>query len=145
MPDEWKCLRRAFHHESVGNTSNAPYHKWIGDIDSVPDPGPATDSNQRVADETTDGERPRVRGLAKTRDARRLGVWRFMNARSVYAAMAQNTLAFVAGGGDMGALIRAFDWTKNLLGQECPVDAWPEGLRTAVSICLNSCFPIPLW
>ncbi len=48
----------------------------------------------------------------------------------------------IAGGGEMGALIRAMDWSKTGLG---PVSAWPQSLRTSVSTCLNSRFPILLW
>src|ERR1043165_1473950 len=43
----------------------------------------------------------------------------------------------LAGGGQMGALMRSFDWTKTALG---PVAAWPQSLRTAVSIMLDSAF-----
>lgn len=46
------------------------------------------------------------------------------------------------GGGDMGTLMRAFDWTRTGLG---PVSGWPQSLRTVVSICLNSRFPIVVW
>ena len=42
----------------------------------------------------------------------------------------------------MGALMRSFDWSRTALG---PVDSWPQSLRTAVSICLNSRFPMILW
>ena len=45
---------------------------------------------------------------------------------------------FLAGGGEAGALIRSFDWEKTPLG---PPDAWPEALRTALAICLNSTIP----
>ncbi|HEY8601821.1 MAG TPA: PAS domain-containing protein, partial [Thermomicrobiales bacterium] len=37
------------------------------------------------------------------------------------------------GGGETGALIRAFDWAATPLG---PLVAWPQSLRTAVDICL---------
>ncbi|MDQ2714053.1 MAG: ATP-binding protein [Chloroflexota bacterium] len=47
-----------------------------------------------------------------------------------------NTLA---GGGDMGRLMRLSDWTTSPLG---PAELWPQSLRTAVSICLASRFPI---
>ena len=40
-----------------------------------------------------------------------------------------------AGGGEMGARMRSFDWAATPLG---PVAAWPQGLRTSVSTCLNS-------
>lgn len=46
---------------------------------------------------------------------------------------------FLSGGGEMGALIRSMDWGKTALG---PVDNWPQSLRTTVSLCLSSTFPI---
>ena len=47
------------------------------------------------------------------------------------------------GGGELGALVRARDWSRTPLG---PVEAWPTSLRTAVSIVLYSEFPmIVLW
>jgi len=46
---------------------------------------------------------------------------------------------FLAGGGEMGALIRAHDWTASPLG---PPSAWPQSLRTAVRIMLSSRQPI---
>ena len=49
------------------------------------------------------------------------------------------TSAFPAGGGEMGALIRAFDWSQTPLG---PVARWPQSLRTAVDIVLRT--PVPL-
>ncbi|MET0403170.1 MAG: two-component system sensor histidine kinase/response regulator, partial [Cystobacter sp.] len=39
----------------------------------------------------------------------------------------------------MGALIRAIDWSQTPLG---PVASWPQSLRTTVSLCLSSTFPI---
>src|SRR5215472_15319241 len=48
----------------------------------------------------------------------------------------------LAEGGDMGALMRATDWSKTSLG---PVEHWPQALRTSVSTCLNCAFPILLW
>ncbi|MGR6321045.1 SpoIIE family protein phosphatase [Micromonospora soli] len=47
-----------------------------------------------------------------------------------------------ATGGEMGAAIAGRDWTATPLG---PIDSWPQSLRTAVSICLHSRFPILLW
>ena len=49
---------------------------------------------------------------------------------------------FIAGGGEMGALIRAYDWASHPLGSP---DGWPQSLRSAISICLGSRFPIVLW
>jgi signal transduction histidine kinase len=41
----------------------------------------------------------------------------------------------------MGELIRSMDWTKTSLG---PIESWPQSLRTTVSLCLASKFPISL-
>ena len=49
---------------------------------------------------------------------------------------------FVTGGGAMGALIRSIDWRTTVLG---PSNGWPQSLRTALSICLYSRFPIALY
>ncbi len=49
---------------------------------------------------------------------------------------------FLAGGGAMGARMRALDWSKTPLG---PTDAWPPSLQTSVSTCLNCTFPILIW
>ena len=45
---------------------------------------------------------------------------------------------FLVGGGIMGELIRAKDWSATPLG---PIEDWPHSLRTAVSLCLASNFP----
>jgi PAS domain S-box-containing protein len=45
--------------------------------------------------------------------------------------------AVLSGGGEMGALMRAKDWSATPLG---PVEGWPQSLRTAVSILLDSRF-----
>jgi PAS domain S-box-containing protein len=42
----------------------------------------------------------------------------------------------------MGALMRSLDWSRTPIG---PVSAWPQSLRTAVSVCLSSRFPILIW
>jgi signal transduction histidine kinase len=44
-----------------------------------------------------------------------------------------------ARGGEMGALMRSFDWSQTALG---PVADWPPPLRTAVSMILGSSFPM---
>lgn len=51
-------------------------------------------------------------------------------------------LSFLHGGGEMGALIRAHDWSQSVLG---PPAAWPESLRVSTSILLNSRFPMFVW
>ncbi len=50
--------------------------------------------------------------------------------------------AFLAGGGEMGALIRAKDWSKTPLG---PPETWPQSLRTCVRIVLTSSQPMFVW
>ena len=48
---------------------------------------------------------------------------------------------WLVGGGEMGKLVRSMDWSKTPLG---PIEAWPQSLRTTVSLCLASNFPISL-
>ncbi|MBC7545008.1 MAG: hypothetical protein H7338_19970, partial [Candidatus Sericytochromatia bacterium] len=48
----------------------------------------------------------------------------------------------LAGGGEMGALMRAMDWSKTPVG---PVETWPQSLRTVLSILLISEQPMFLW
>src|SRR2546422_5470487 len=48
---------------------------------------------------------------------------------------------WLAGGGEMGKLVRSMDWSKTPLG---PIEAWPQSLRTTVSLVLASNFPISL-
>src|SRR5262245_53933226 len=47
----------------------------------------------------------------------------------------------LAGGGEMGARMRAFDWSTTPLG---PVTGWPQSLRTALSILLASDYPMAI-
>lgn len=53
-----------------------------------------------------------------------------------------NSYPFLEGGGEMGALTRAYDWSRSDLGSP---DSWPQSLRTVVSIILLSDFPMFLW
>lgn len=53
-----------------------------------------------------------------------------------------NHRGFLRGGGELGALVRAKDWSATPLG---PPESWSQSIRAAVSVCLNSCFPILLW
>ncbi|MBV8398625.1 MAG: response regulator [Acetobacteraceae bacterium] len=55
---------------------------------------------------------------------------------------AANNEEFIQGGGELGALMRAKDWSATPLG---PVGMWSRAVKTAVSLCLNSRFPIVLW
>lgn len=52
------------------------------------------------------------------------------------------TFDFLAGGGHLGALMRAHDWSTSPLGSP---EKWPDALKMSVSICLNSRFPMVLW
>lgn len=47
-----------------------------------------------------------------------------------------------AHGGEMGELMRTLDWSATPVGA---VDEWPQSLKTAVSICLSSLYPIEIW
>jgi PAS domain S-box-containing protein len=49
---------------------------------------------------------------------------------------------FLAGGGEMGALTRAHDWSSTPLGRP---ETWPQSLRTAVRILLNTNHPMFIW
>ena len=49
--------------------------------------------------------------------------------------MGRSNLAFLQGGGEMGARMRALDWSKSPLG---PIGAWPQSLRSTVSMLLPS-------
>jgi signal transduction histidine kinase/FixJ family two-component response regulator len=46
---------------------------------------------------------------------------------------------WLSGGGELSDLIRANDWSATPLG---PIESWPQSLRTTVSLCLASNFPI---
>jgi PAS domain S-box-containing protein len=50
--------------------------------------------------------------------------------------------AFLSGGGEMGALIRAHDWTNSSLGAP---EHWPQPLRTAIRLLLNTGHPMYVW
>ena len=49
---------------------------------------------------------------------------------------------FLAGGGEMGELTRAYDWSKTSLG---PPEAWPQSLRVTVRLMLTSGHPMFIW
>lgn len=50
--------------------------------------------------------------------------------------------SFLAGGGELGRLMRALDWSTTPLGS---IKDWSQSLRTAVSICLTSRFPMVIY
>jgi PAS domain S-box-containing protein len=49
---------------------------------------------------------------------------------------------FLAGGGEMGALTRAYDWSASPLGKP---EIWPQSLRTTLRILLNTNHPMFIW
>jgi PAS domain S-box-containing protein len=49
---------------------------------------------------------------------------------------------FLAGGGEMGALMRSHDWSGSPVG---PPESWPQSLRTAVRLLLNTNHPMFIW
>ena len=53
----------------------------------------------------------------------------------------QPELSFLAGGGELGGLIRRHEWAATPLG---PAPAWPQSLKTAVRIMLTSRQPIQI-
>jgi len=51
-------------------------------------------------------------------------------------------LDLMSGGGVVGELMRAQNWARTAFG---PVSEWPQSLRTALRICLDSRFPIVIF
>jgi two-component sensor histidine kinase len=62
-----------------------------------------------------------------------------VNTLSDLADRSDTSSSFPVGGGELGGLIRDFDWSKTSLG---PIEAWPQSLKTATDIVLQS--PLPL-
>ncbi len=58
------------------------------------------------------------------------------------AGRLENSAEFLAGGGEMGAVIRSIDWSRTPLG---PPDTWSQALRTTVGLLLRNRFPLLLW
>ena len=50
--------------------------------------------------------------------------------------------AFLQGGGEMGRLIREYEWSATILG---PPGCWPQPLRTAVRLLLTTGHPMYIW
>jgi hypothetical protein len=55
--------------------------------------------------------------------------------------MASSQAAWLAGG-EIEKLIRVMDWSQTPIG---PIQSWPQSLKTAVDILLNSRFPMFIW
>jgi PAS domain S-box-containing protein len=58
------------------------------------------------------------------------------------AEASSNKLGFLAGDGEMGALIRSYDWAATPAG---PPEFWPQALKTTLRIMLASRHPMFLW
>jgi signal transduction histidine kinase len=54
----------------------------------------------------------------------------------------KTTPELIIAGGEMGERIRNFDWSTTPLGDPA---SWSQSLKTSISICLNSNFPIALY
>jgi PAS domain S-box-containing protein len=54
----------------------------------------------------------------------------------------ESRLDFLAGGGEMGAMTRAYPWHATPLGAP---DTWPQSLRTSVRLLFNTRHPMFIW
>ena len=61
---------------------------------------------------------------------------------SVIAGVQTSATDFMDGGGEMGALMRAHDWTSNPLG---PPEQWPQSLRLTIRLLLNTRHAMFIW
>ena len=64
------------------------------------------------------------------------------NADSPSYAPSENSIPWLAGGGEMGALMRTRDWSDSPLG---PPEGWPDSLKLSASICISSRFDLIVW
>lgn len=53
-----------------------------------------------------------------------------------------DSMSFLAGDSEMARRIREFDWVNHPFG---PVESWPQSLKSALGICLNSAFPTAIY
>ncbi|HXU60508.1 MAG TPA: histidine kinase, partial [Polyangia bacterium] len=65
-----------------------------------------------------------------------------MSGIAAAASAGSSGAGFLSGGGEMGAFMRARDWTDSSLG---PPAGWPQALRTAVRLLLNTGHPMYIW
>ena len=61
---------------------------------------------------------------------------------SRFGSRVPDSLVFLAGGGEMGAIMRNHDWSGSSLGAP---ETWPQPLRTAVRFMLNTGHPMYIW
>jgi PAS domain S-box-containing protein len=76
--------------------------------------------------------------LLKEEDIRYL-IGRFGDEVDGLALVDDDAVPFLAGGGEMASHIGKFDWSNSSLGK---IAQWPQSLRTAVSLMLNSQHPM---
>src|SRR5688572_4655679 len=70
-----------------------------------------------------------------------LSVWTIMNSSAeIKVDIVQR--GFLSGGGEMGRLIREYDWSKTSAG---PIEQWPKSLQMTLGILLHSAFPMFLF
>lgn len=62
-----------------------------------------------------------------------------VNSEPAETSSFQHAADWLRGGGEMGDLVRRYDWSRTSLG---PIQSWPQSLRTTVSLCLSSTFPM---
>lgn len=91
-------------------------------------------ASQRTRFESLSKKGPAVGSSSKAKQGKRTS--------KATLATGSGELSVLSGGGEMGARTRAFDWSQTPLG---PVEKWPQSLKTSVSICLASQFPIVLY
>lgn len=73
----------------------------------------------------------------------RSGSSRTISAKSsMFNDAGKTTAPWLAGGGEMGVLMRTRDWSDTLLG---PPEDWPESLQLTTSICISSRFDLIVW
>ncbi|GEO05147.1 hypothetical protein AAE02nite_28110 [Adhaeribacter aerolatus] len=58
------------------------------------------------------------------------------------AVVPENALNLFRGGGEMGALMAAYNWENHPLGHP---DTWPQSLQQNIRLMLNSGFPMFIW
>lgn len=61
---------------------------------------------------------------------------------SVNNSIKKSKIFSIKGGGEMGQLIRAYDWSQTVLGDS---ENWSVSLLTSIKIILNSRFPMFIW
>ena len=62
-----------------------------------------------------------------------------MDEEMSVAMRTQGNQVCLSGGGEMGRLMRAHDWSATPLG---PVEGWPQSLKVALRILLGSRYPM---